>query len=165
MQKKIKHYAKEIGIIFVSVILFSNLLSWYKSQELNHNPLHMSTFFLVDGSSYTPPKNQPLIIHFWATWCPTCKLEADNIARLSKKCEVLTIAVDSKTDAEIQTYLNEHNLHFRVVNDKNKILAQHFKIMGFPTTFIYDKKHNLAFSEVGYTSSLGLYLRMLYASF
>ena len=51
-----------------------------------------------------------------------------------------------------------------MVNDKESLYAQDFKISGYPTTFIYDKDRKLVFSEVGYTSTLGLYLRMWWAS-
>ena len=163
--QKFRHYTKEIVIMIVTIIIFSNILSFYKSQDLNQAPLHLQSVTLIDGSTYTIVKNKPIIIHFWATWCPTCKLEADNIERLSKSYEVLTIAVQSKTNDQIDKYLKENDLHFRVVNDHKGALAHQFHIAGFPTTFIYDKEHNLMFSEVGYTSTLGLYLRMFIAQF
>jgi hypothetical protein len=52
-----------------------------------------------------------------------------------------------------------------VVNDKDGYYAKKFNISGYPTTFIYDKNKNLSFSEVGYTSILGLRLRMWWSNF
>jgi hypothetical protein len=52
-----------------------------------------------------------------------------------------------------------------VINDSSGFISSEFNIAAFPTTFIYDKEKNLVFSEVGYTSTLGLWLRMLWASF
>ncbi len=43
------------------------------------------------------PNNKPILLHFWATWCPTCKFEAPNIEKVSKDYEVITIAVQSGT--------------------------------------------------------------------
>ena len=77
----------------------------------------------------------------------------------------LTIAVKSGSDYELHKYLNEHGYTFAVVNDKDASLSRNFKIAGYPTTFIYDKNAKLRFSEVGYTSTLGLYLRLLWAEF
>ncbi|MGB5918520.1 redoxin domain-containing protein [Arcobacter sp.] len=92
---------------------------------------------------------------------PICKLEAANIEKISKEYEVITIAVQSGSKEEIQKYLKQNNLTFKVVNDDDGFYSQKFNIKGFPTTFIYDKNKKLRFSEVGYTSTVGLYARML----
>jgi len=164
MKQKLLYYTKEILTFFIVLTILTNLLSLYKSQDLNKSPLPIKSVKLLDSTHYTLPKDKPILIHFWATWCPTCKMEADNIQRLSQSYNVLTIAVKSGNDNEISKYLKEHNLSFKVVNDKDGSLAQLFHISGYPTTFIYNKQHQLTFSEVGYTSSLGLYIRMWWAS-
>ncbi len=100
------------------------------------------------------------MIHFWATWCPACKLEASNIENISKTYQVITVAVNSGSDAEINTFLKEKKLSYDVINDNEGKFASKFSISSFPTTFIYDKDGEIKFSEVGYTSTLGLRLRM-----
>jgi len=101
------------------------------------------------------------MIHFWAIWCPICKLENPNIDEIAKDYDVITIAVQSGSKEEIQAYLNQHELHFKVVDDKDGFYAKKFNITVFPTTLIYDKEGRLKFSEVGYTTTAGLYSRML----
>jgi len=164
MKEKIKHYAKELIYFVIFITIISNVMSLYKSKDLNSAPLKLSTVKLLDGSTYTFEKEKPILIHFWATWCPTCKLEASNINYISKHFNVITIAVNSGSTQEIQTFLNENEYNFLVVNDANSTLSKEFKIAGFPTTFIYDKNRKLIFSEVGYTSIIGLYLRMWWAN-
>jgi thiol-disulfide isomerase/thioredoxin len=160
MKEKIKKYAKEglISIIILAIVM--NALSYYRSLDLNKDKLDISTFTLLDGSVYTVPQDKPLIIHFWATWCPTCKFEASNIEKISKDYEVLTIALQSGTKEEINKYLKENNLSFRVVNDEDGVFSSKFNIKAFPTTLIYDKEKNIKFTEVGYTTTAGLYSRM-----
>lgn len=162
---KVKKYLKEIITTLLMVIILANIISYYKSTNLNKNNLQLTSVTLLDNTKYTIPTNKPLLIHFWATWCPICKIEASNIERLSKKFEVITIAVDSKSRAKLHFYLQKHHLTFHVIDDFDKHYASLFKISVYPTTFIYDKNHNLVFSDVGYSSTLGLYLRMLWASF
>ena len=164
MKDKIKHYAKEILSVILFMTLFANILSYYKSRDLNSNTLTLSNVTLVDKKNFALPQNKPILIHFWATWCPTCKLEAQNIAYISKYYTVLSIVVNSGDDADIQKYLKEKQINYHVLNDTHSIYAKEFKIAGYPTTFIYDKDKNLVFSEVGYTSTLGLFLRMWLAS-
>jgi thiol-disulfide isomerase/thioredoxin len=161
MKDKIKKYLKE-GLIFILMLIIAlNAISYYNSLDLNKEKLTIQSFKLLDDSTYSVENNKPLIIHFWATWCPTCKLEASNIQKISEDYEVITIAVQSGTKEEIEKYLDEHKLNFKVVNDEDGFYSQTFNIKAFPTTFIYDKNKNLKFSEVGYTSTAGLYSRMM----
>ena len=158
--KKIKHYAKEILSYIVIITILTNVISLYKSQDLTQRPLDMTSAKLINNQVYNIPVDKPVLIHFWATWCPVCKFEASNINFLSKYFTVLTIAVKSGDDQKIQKYLDEHHYKYKVINDSNGVISSKFKISGFPTTFIYDKNKKLTFSEVGYTSTLGLLLRL-----
>jgi len=165
MKSKILHYAKEILIFFIIMTVFANLLSLYKSSELNKSTLDLSLLKTINNTFFELDREKPILVHFWATWCPTCKLEASNINTISKSYQVVTIAVKSGSDQEIKNYLDKNKLHFITINDYNSQLAQKFNIGAYPTTFIYDKNKNLIFSEVGYTSTWGLLLRMWWASF
>ncbi|WP_419765191.1 MAG: redoxin domain-containing protein [Arcobacter sp.] len=161
MKDKIKKYIKE-GVIFVVVLTIAmNAISYYRSLDLNKDRLNIDTFSLFDGAKYEVSKDKPILIYFWATWCPVCKFQASNIQKISKEYEVITIAVQSGSKKEIQNYLDEHNLTFKVVNDEDGFYFHKFNIEVFPTTLIYDKNKNLKFSEVGYTTTAGLYTRML----
>ena len=162
MKKKLLHYIKETLFFILFITLFANAISFYKSSDLNKESLSLQKIQLIDGSSELIDKKKPIIIHFWATWCPTCKLEAQNIEYLSHHYNVLSIAVNSGSNEDIKKYMLEHSLTFKVVNDQHSIYAKEFHIAAYPTTFIYDKDKKLVFSEVGYTSTIGLLLRMLW---
>jgi thiol-disulfide isomerase/thioredoxin len=131
---------------------------------LHSSALNFNTIKTLESKTYTIDNSKPILIHFWATWCPVCKTEASNIQTLSKRYQVITIAVKSGSNKEINNYLQEHHLNFKVYNDNDSNLSRKFNVNVFPTTFIYDKNKNLVFSEVGYTSTLGLYMRMLWSS-
>ena len=163
MKKKLKHYIKEIIIFIIIMTVFANIISLYKSSDLNKESLKEINFILTDNVNYTISKEKPILIHFWATWCPTCSLESANIQRISEDYEVITIAVKSDSK-EIKKYIKDNNLNFKVVNDVDGTIARKFNISAYPTTFIYDKNKNLAFSEVGYTSTIGLWLRMFWVN-
>ena len=160
-----RKYFKEIVSFVITLTILANIVSYYKSTDLNKNSLELNSVTLLDETVFTIKKEKPLLIHFWATWCPICSVEASNIQTISEKFEVLTIAVDSVSKEEIHNYLEKHDLDFKVIDDFNKQYASKFNISVYPTTFIYDKNKNLVFSEVGYTSTIGLYLRMIWASF
>ena len=164
MKEKIKHYIKEIIIFFIFISILMNIVSLYKSSNLNKKALEHISITLLDSHIYSYPKNKAILIHFWATWCPTCKIEASNIQTISENFEVLTIAVNSGNNNKIKKYMHDKGLNYKVFNDTNGLFTQKFNISAYPTTFIYDKDKNLVFSEVGFTSTLGLWLRMFWAS-
>jgi len=149
-----KKYLKEIVKSLLIIVVVLNAYSFYRAQDLNKEKLPLQNIIMNE---------KPLVVHFWATWCPVCKIEAPNIQKISKEHNVITIASQSGTNKDIINYLKENNLDFTFINDQDNSYAKKFNVTVFPTTLIYDKDKNLIFSEVGYTSTLGLYLRIWWA--
>jgi thioredoxin-related protein len=56
--------------------------------------------------------------------------------------------------------MHEKGLSFRVLNDSEGMWAKQFNVEAYPTTFIYDASGELKFTEVGYTSTVGLLARI-----
>lgn len=164
-KQRLRGWAKEIASTAILLFVVANAISFFRSPEIADKNLPEINTLLTDEELYSTLDyaGKPLLIHFWATWCPTCKLEAANIQSLSQEYSVLTIAVKSGSDEKINRYLKEHALDFKVINDSQGLLSQQFSVPAFPTTFIYDKEGKLSFTEVGYTSTWGLYLRMWWA--
>lgn len=157
-----KKIVKEIAITLLLLFVLANVMSYIRKPDLVNNTFPQTKSQLIDGTYFETSKTngKPIIVHFWALWCPTCKLEASNIQALSEKYEVLTIAVQSGSDEALKKYMDENGFTYKVINDKNGNWAKEFKIGAFPTTFIYDKKGELYFTEVGYTTTAGLLARM-----
>ena len=164
---------KRIRMAFLKEIVFGIILVWgiaalinhMRKPELDTSSLPELSVKLIDGTNYQLSKGKPVVIHFWATWCPVCKIETANIARLSKYYDVLTIAVNSGDTPKLRRYMQGKGLTFRVLNDTDGIWAKRFKIEAFPTTFIYDSNGRLKFTEVGYTTTAGLMARVALASY
>jgi thiol-disulfide isomerase/thioredoxin len=108
-------------------------------------------------------KNRPILVHFWASWCPVCKLEQSNIQNMSQDYPVITIAMQSGNDDEVMQFMKEENLTFNVINDELGIISQRYNIRGVPVSFIVGKDNKIDFVEVGYTTELGLKFRMWWA--
>ncbi|RLA59659.1 MAG: protein disulfide oxidoreductase [Epsilonproteobacteria bacterium] len=155
-----KSIIKEIFIALLLLFVLSNVISYLRKPTLPSSALPNIEAKLIDGSLFHIERGKPLLIHFWATWCPSCKLEASNIETVSQHYNVLTIAVNSGSTSELRQYMQDHDLHFKVINDTHGIWAKQFKVQAFPTSFIYDAKGKLGFTEVGYTSTLGLIARL-----
>ncbi len=159
---KLKKIVKEIVIALLMIFVVSNVMSYLRKPTLESNVLPQIEVKLLDGSAFSSKaiEGKPIIIHFWATWCPTCKLEAGNIQSVSEKYTVLTIAVQSGDDRKIESYMKKNGLNFKVLNDVDGVWAKKFKVEAYPTTFIYDSKGELRFTEVGYTTTSGILARL-----
>ena len=160
MKLNIKNIAKEIAKGLLILFVLSTAMSYFKSPNLDFENIPNLEVKLLDGTTYKQEKDKPLVIHFWAKWCKICKLEIQNIEELSKNYNVLTIAVNSGSNDELKSYMKEKNLSFKVINDIDSKWAKKFKVEAFPTTFIYNSKSELKFTEVGYTTTAGLLTRM-----
>ncbi len=157
-----KGVAKEIISTLFLFFIISMVVNYLRKPNVNEDIFTLKMTDIHNNSLVMDRyKNTPLVLHFWATWCPTCKLEASNIEKLSKKYNVISIAVSSGSNENIIDFMKEHNLSYIVVNDNSAILAKKFNIEAYPTTLIYDKNGKLNFAEVGYSTTLGLQSRIL----
>lgn len=156
----VKTIVIELTKVALLVFILSNIMSYIRAPELASTQLPEIEAQLLDGSTFSVEEGKPLLLHYWAVWCPTCKLEASNIEAVSKEYNVLTVAVNSGSDAKVKAYMQEHDLNFKVINDEEGDWAKRFKVEAYPTTFIYDNKGELRFTEVGYTTTAGLLARL-----
>ncbi|MEJ2394312.1 MAG: protein disulfide oxidoreductase [Candidatus Thiodiazotropha sp.] len=117
---------------------------------------------LLDGRAFSLQSRSqgPLLVYFWASWCPVCGLTSGHIDSLAEKQNVLTIAMQSGAPSEISTYLSDKALNFPVMADPNGEIARRWGVRGVPTLYILDRQNRIRFVTVGYTSSVGLALRM-----
>ena len=102
----------------------------------------------------------PILVHFWATWCPVCRLELGNIDALYPDYGVITVAMMSGADGEILQYLRDKGVDFPVISDPSGSIAHTWGVSGVPASFVLDGQGNIRFIEVGYTTSLGMRARL-----
>jgi thiol-disulfide isomerase/thioredoxin len=167
MNMKIKKILKDIAITLLIATVVLNIISFIKKPDLPFKEFPKIDSKLIDGSDFKSEelKGKPFIVHFWATWCPTCKVEIPNYQRLIEEgYKVITVAVQSGSDKDIREYLQKRDLTLPTINDPNGKLAKLFKVEGFPTTFVFDKNSELFFSDVGYTSDLSLKIKVWLSS-
>ena len=103
---------------------------------------------------------EPVVVHFWATWCPVCKLEAPAIDELAEDHKVVTVAMQSGQAAEVSDYLEANDLGFTTINDPQGKLSNAWRVRGLPTSYIIDENRQVRFVSVGYTPELTLRLRL-----
>lgn len=88
-------------------------------------------------------RGQPVLLNFWATWCPPCKAEMPFLQQINdsysnKGLVVLEIDIGESADTVIQ-FLHENNLTLQVLLDTDKKVALAYGIAAIPTTYLIDK--------------------------
>jgi len=157
----LKRIAKEVMLTLLLLLVISTILNFVRQPNVTEDIYRYDLRDIHNTAiEFVEYQNEPLIVHFWGTWCPTCRFEASTIEALSAKHNVISIAVNSGTDETLINYMTKNNLDYPVINDSNGALAQKFDISVYPTTLIYDSQGKLAFSEVGYITSIGLEARL-----
>ncbi|NCN43956.1 MAG: protein disulfide oxidoreductase [Piscirickettsiaceae bacterium CG_4_9_14_3_um_filter_43_564] len=110
-------------------------------------------------------QGQPVLIHFWATWCPICDFAKDGIEQVAKDYAVINIATQSDDDTALIAYAKSNQMNADIiVNDQEGQLMKRFGARAVPASFLVDKDGNIAFVEVGYSTSIGLKLRLWWLS-
>jgi thiol-disulfide isomerase/thioredoxin len=160
----IKKIIKEILVVVVIVGSVSIVMSYLRAPE--GAPTALPSFEAYKSIEGTPLKldpNKETIVYIWATWCKMCQFQSPVIEEMRHSYNVVSIAVGSGNDAKLQKYMKEKEFGFNVINDTQRTLSKMFHIEAYPTLFIYDKTGALRFSEVGYTTTVGLKSRILLA--
>lgn len=93
---------------------------------------------LHDSTRYA---GQPLLVNFWATWCPPCRAEMADLETLHRRLaprglKLLAVSVDSDANL-VREYVRKEGLTFTVLLD----LGQHWsgtvlRVPGFPATYL-----------------------------
>ena len=124
-------WLRDIGL-FVLVFV---VIQWWQSRDLVEGPAPPLVGHLLDGSPYQLAATQrPVLVHFWATWCPVCRLEQDSIASIAADWPTITIATTSGSAEEVSGYLLEDGLTMPVLLDENDTQGRgrHFVNCGIP---------------------------------
>jgi thiol-disulfide isomerase/thioredoxin len=145
-----------INVAIVLVIFFG--VQWFKSRPLASGsapPLAARTV-AGDQVDLAALRGAPVLVHFWATWCPTCKLEEGSIDALAAEHQVVTVAMQSGGEQDIADYLRERRLGFDAIADPYGEIASRWGVPAVPASFVLDAEGEIHSRNVGYTPGVAL---------
>lgn len=105
-------------------------------------------------------EGRPTLLYFWATWCPVCRAMQASIRSVAEDHQVVTVAQQSGSDAELRHYLTLQGLGIRVVSDPTGAIAERYGLRGVPALFFIDRNGRIRFTATGYTTEIGIRIRL-----
>lgn len=98
-------------------------------------------------------RGTPVMVNFWATWCPPCRAEMPLIQSYAETYldEFVVLAVNAGEDKEtVESFATAQNLDDLVfLIDPENSVASSYRIPGFPTSLFIDAEGMLAAVHIG----------------
>lgn len=95
----------------------------------------------VSLSDYNGKK--PVILFFWATWCPYCRTELKNLNDryqqiISDGIELFGVDV-GESKYRIENFLSDKAISYRMLMDTDAEVARSYSLLGVPTYVFIDR--------------------------
>ena len=128
----------EIGIPLGSVAPAATI------EDLDGKPVNLSQYV----------GKQPVVLEFWATWCPICEALFPRLAaahrRYGDSVQFLVVAVAvNQSPASIKRHLQRHPLPFPVLWDTNGNAVRAFQAPGTSYVVVLDAKGKVVYTGYG----------------
>jgi thiol-disulfide isomerase/thioredoxin len=115
-------------------------------------PDQNGTFHHIGGES-----SKVTVLHFWASWCGPCEDEATSYVKLFEKYgdEISIVGINATnvdTEDDAQAFVRKHGWKFQILFDKKGIASESYHLIGYPTTFILNRKGEIVETLTGQQS-------------
>ncbi len=110
----------------------------------------------LDGQNHslTQHTGKLVLVNFWATWCQPCIREMPSMERLYAKykpqgLEIVAISLDQGSEDDVREFAAKYKLTFPIVLDPDHKAKALYKVRGLPTSYLVDRKGQVAGYGVG----------------
>ena len=101
-----------------------------------------------------------VLLDFWATWCPPCRMSIPELIKLQQKYKddgfvVLGISMDDPnqvTDQDLSTFEKRARINYPILRYNQKVIADYFSDgrISLPTMFVIDREGKIREKIVGF---------------
>lgn len=103
-------------------------------------------------------KEKPLVVNFWATWCPPCRSELPAFVKVAAKFKdrvnFIGIAADSPI-SELQQFQTTYAIPYPIVLGAANLLKA-WRVEQFPTTYFLNGAGEVVSAHLGALDEAGL---------
>ena len=111
----------------------------------------------TNGNVYSSARlaGKPVVINFFATWCPPCKAEIPGFVEVFNKhrsegFEMVGISLDTDTRGNLPGFLMNNKIEYRILFGDLNIAKAYGGVSSIPTTFFVGKDGEIKNVHVGY---------------
>ena len=118
----------------------------YTVKNMNGESVHLASY-----------KGKIILLNFWATWCPPCKVEIPDLIALQNEYKddivVLGFSVDDTAD-QLKPFADEYQMNYQVLVGlgHENIQEAYGPMWGIPVTIIIDRDGTVAKKQSGIRS-------------
>ena len=99
-------------------------------------------------------RGRVVLLNFWATWCPPCRLEMPSMERLYGEFRgqgLEIVAVNFMESRElVQAFAREQNLTYPMLLDRRSDIAERYGVMRLPETVVIGRSGEVIAKTTGY---------------
>jgi len=105
-------------------------------------------------------KGKPVVLVFWATWCPPCRREIPALKGLyetytAKGVQVITVTINYRqNEQDVIQFRQKYELPYLILWDKENKVSDAWGVDGIPTNFVLDRKGIVRFRSNGLDEDL-----------
>lgn len=157
MSKKIKTFKMLLG-----VLVFCLLCVPFQSEA--GADVAAPSFSLPDLEgkeiSLEQYRGKIVLLDFWATWCPPCRLSIPELVKLQQDHQadglvILGVSVDDKgqfKDAYLKAFGEKYKINYPIVRYNDRVIKDYFteENPAIPTMFVIDRNGKIRDKVVGY---------------
>ncbi len=95
--------------------------------------------------------SKPVMLIFWASWCPSCKTEVPKVNQLAEKfrskgMDFIAVNVGFNDSVErAQAFAQKTGMTYPVFFDATSVVTERYRLQGVPTIIIADKNGVIRF--------------------
>ena len=120
----------------------------------------------LDGTAFSwdEAAGRPVVLYFWATWCPVCRAMRGNIEALARDHTVVTVALQSGSAEALREYARTQRFTPSVYPDPTGAIASRYGVQGVPAIFVIGPAGDIRYAMTGYSTEFGLRARIWLAA-
>jgi len=98
-------------------------------------------------------RGQPLLLHFWATWCVPCRHEMPLLHALERQdgsgFHIVCVNVNRGNPAKVKAFIDEVTPRFHTLLDPTGAVRKRYAVRGLPTTYLIDSDGKISGRMIG----------------